>query len=140
MELGAVYAVKGHHWERNGCSMDMTAALAALTALSHPTRLQAFRLLVSEGPNGLTAGALAELLDVTPPTLSFHLKELDRAGLLRSWRRQRHIHYAVDIAGMRRFLTYLTEDCCQGHPEICGDLATESTFCTSGEDRDGSRS
>ena len=68
--------------------MEAKTALAALTALSHETLLTIFRSLMTEGPNGLSAGDLARQLDVIPPTLSFHLKELDRTGLLRSWRRQ----------------------------------------------------
>jgi DNA-binding transcriptional ArsR family regulator len=113
--------------------MKTKAVLAALTALSHETRLTIFRSLMTEGPNGLSAGDLARQLDVIPPTLSFHLKELDRAGLLRSWRRRRNVFYAVDIEGMRRLLTFLTQDCCHGHPEICGDLNIADVFCAKTE-------
>lgn len=103
--------------------MEEKSALAALAALAQETRLAIFRLLVQEGPSGLAAGGIAERLGVPASTLSFHLKELDRAGLLRSWRRQRQIFYAANYAGTRELLTFLTRDCCQGHPEICGDLA-----------------
>lgn len=103
--------------------MEEKAALSALSALAHETRLAVFRLLVTAGPNGLAAGEIAERLGVVASTLSFHLKELDRAGLLRSWRRQKQIFYAADYEGTRELLTFLTRDCCQGHPEICGDLA-----------------
>ncbi|MEQ8193654.1 MAG: metalloregulator ArsR/SmtB family transcription factor [Rhodospirillales bacterium] len=103
--------------------MDTNQATEALGALAHRTRLSAFRLLVRAGPNGLSAGAIAVKLEVSPPTLSHHLAHLDRARLLRSWRVQRQIFYAVDFEGMRRLLTFLTEDCCQGRPEMCGDLA-----------------
>ena len=102
--------------------MEEKNALAALAALSHETRLAVFRLLVTQGPTGLPAGEIADRLGVVASTLSFHLKELDRAGLLRSWRRQRQVFYAADYAGTRELLTFLTRDCCQGHPEICGDL------------------
>ena len=101
-------------------------AVAALGALAQETRLAIFRLLVRQGPSGLPAGAVAESLDVQPSTLSFHLAHLERAGLLRSWRVQRQIFYAVDFAGMRALLAFLSDDCCQGHPEICGGLATAS--------------
>jgi ArsR family transcriptional regulator, arsenate/arsenite/antimonite-responsive transcriptional repressor len=103
--------------------MEERTALAALAALAHETRLAVFRLLVTQGPNGLPAGEIAERVGVPASTLSFHLKELDRAGLLRSWRRQRQIFYAADIEGTRGLLTFLTRDCCQGRPEICGDLS-----------------
>ena len=52
--------------------------------------------------------------------MSFHLKELDRAGLLHATRDGRYVRYAVHVEGMRRLLAYLTEDCCQGRPELCG--------------------
>jgi DNA-binding transcriptional ArsR family regulator len=106
-----------------GCEdMEEKAALAALAALAHETRLAVFRLLVTAGPSGLPAGDIAERVGVVASTLSFHLKELDRAGLLRSWRRQRQVFYAADFEGTRGLLTFLTRDCCQGRPEICGDL------------------
>jgi DNA-binding transcriptional ArsR family regulator len=106
-----------------GCeAMEEKAALTRLAALAHETRLAVFRLLVTTGPSGLPAGEIAERLGVPQSTLSFHLKELDRAGLLRSWRRQKRIFYAADYDGTRELLTFLTRDCCQGHPEICGDL------------------
>ncbi|MEX2450463.1 MAG: metalloregulator ArsR/SmtB family transcription factor [Rhodospirillales bacterium] len=101
--------------------MEIQNATEALGALAQQTRLMVFRLLVRSGPNGLSAGSIAENLRVSPPTLSHHLAHLERAGLLRSWRVQRQIFYAVDFDGMRRLLTFLTEDCCQGRPEICGD-------------------
>jgi ArsR family transcriptional regulator, arsenate/arsenite/antimonite-responsive transcriptional repressor len=100
--------------------MEQAAAIDALSALAQDTRLSIFRLLVRQGPNGLAAGDIAERLGVTASTLSHHLAILERAGLLRSWRVQRQIFYATHYAGMRLLLDFLTEDCCQGHPEICG--------------------
>ena len=65
--------------------------------------------------------------------MSFHLKELDRAGLVTATRAGRYIRYAVRIEGMRQLLAYLTEDCCQGRPELCGDDHQEGreTCCPS---------
>jgi ArsR family transcriptional regulator, arsenate/arsenite/antimonite-responsive transcriptional repressor len=95
-------------------------ALNALAALSHGTRLEVFRLLMREGAIGLPAGQIAERLEVAPSTLSPHLAQLERAGLVTSARDERRIIYAVKIEGMRALLTYLTEECCGGHPDICG--------------------
>lgn len=100
--------------------MDADHAVSALAALAHEHRLQIFRLLVCEGPSGLTAGELAEAIGAGATAASFHLKELDRAGLIRATREGRYIRYAVDVEGMRQLLEYLTEDCCQGRPELCG--------------------
>ena len=102
--------------------MKLTIAVQSLAALAQETRLRIFRLLVRQGAEGLSAGLIAKRLKAPPATLSFHLKELEQAGLLRSWRVSRNVYYAADIEGMRRLLTFLTEDCCQGNPDICGPL------------------
>ncbi len=98
----------------------MNDAIAAFAALGQGTRLALFRRLMEQGPSGLPAGQLAEELRVPASTLSSHLAQLERAGLVRSWRRQRWIFYAVDINGTAGLVRFLTEDCCRGHPEICG--------------------
>jgi len=100
--------------------MEEKQALAALSALAQETRLAVFRLLVRRGPEGLPAGEVALLLGVAAPTLSFHLKELERAGLVTATRRQRQILYATDYPGTRSLLDFLMRDCCQGLPELCG--------------------
>jgi DNA-binding transcriptional ArsR family regulator len=108
--------------------MEEKKAIAALAALAQEHRLTVFRLLVQKGPRGLSAGDIADKVGVPPSTLSHHLAHLERAGLLRSWRVQRNIFYAVDVEGTRRLIAFLTEDCCQGHPEICG-YGSGGTFC-----------
>lgn len=100
--------------------MDEANAVTSLAALAHPQRLRIFRLLVVEGPNGLPATEIADAVDASPTAASFHLKELDRAGLIHGTRDGRYIRYAIHVEGMRQLLTYLTEDCCQGQPELCG--------------------
>ncbi len=100
--------------------MNENQAVTALAALAHPQRLAIFRLLVVEGPDGLPASEIAEAVKATPTGASFHLKELDRAGLIRGTRDGRFIRYAVHVEGMRKLLTYLTEDCCQDNPQLCG--------------------
>jgi DNA-binding transcriptional ArsR family regulator len=109
--------------------MEERAAVTALAALAQETRLRVFRILIEQGPSGLPAGAIAERLGVPPSTLSFHLAHLERAGLIRSTRLQRQVIYAADVEGTRRLLTFLTADCCQGHPEICGGLAALIDDC-----------
>jgi DNA-binding transcriptional ArsR family regulator len=99
--------------------MKSNEAIDALGALAQETRLAIFRLLVRQGPEGLPAGTIAERLEIPAPTMSFHLAYLSRAGLATSRREGRSIVYAADYRGMNALLTYLTEDCCQGHPEIC---------------------
>jgi len=97
-------------------------AVDALGALAHETRLAVFRMLVKAGPDGMIAGAIAEQQSVPPSTMSHHLATLERAGLVQSTRESRLIHYRADYPGMRRLLVFLLQDCCQGAPEMCGDL------------------
>lgn len=99
--------------------METSTAIQALTALAHEHRLAVFRLLVRCGPNGMAAGDIARALGLAPAALSFHLKELDRAGLVRPSRDGRFIRYAPEFAAMQALLRYLTEDCCDGHPDLC---------------------
>jgi len=100
--------------------MKTSKTLAAFAALAQETRLAVFRLLVKTGPEELSAGDIARRLDVHAATLSSHLAQLERADLLKSRRVHRHIYYGVDYEGARELIAFLTEDCCQGHPEICG--------------------
>lgn len=103
--------------------MEISAAATAFAALSQDTRLDLIRLLMAQGATGLPAGELAARLSVPPSTLSFHLAALERAGLTQSTRQGRQIVHAVHFAGLRRLLAFLTETCCGGQPELCGDLA-----------------
>lgn len=98
----------------NAAVAEEADALAALGALAQGQRLRAFRALVAAGPAGLTPGLLAEQLGLAPSALSFHLKELARAGLVSSEPRGRHLVYHADYRRMNRLLAYLTEHCCQG--------------------------
>lgn len=100
--------------------MEEADAIKAFAALAHEHRLAIFRLLVVEGSSGLAAGEIAKCVGIAAPSLSFHMKELERAGLVCSWRVGRYIRYSIDIEGMRQLLSFLTEECCQGRPELCG--------------------
>ena len=109
--------------------MNESKVVAALAALAHRHRLRIFRLLVECGPSGMPAGEIAERVGIGPTNTSFHLKELDRAGLLRATRDGRYVRYAVHVDGMRKLLSYLTEDCCQGRPELCGGVFVAAELC-----------
>jgi ArsR family transcriptional regulator len=100
--------------------MEEKAVIKALAALAQEHRLKVFRLLVRHAPEGLPAGQIAAQVGIPASTMSSHLAHLERAGLLRSWREQRRILYAVETEGIRQLVTFLTEDCCGGRPELCG--------------------
>jgi ArsR family transcriptional regulator len=100
--------------------MEEKRAIKAFAALAQEHRLRVFRLLVRHAPHGLPAGQIAAQVGVPASTMSTHLAQLERVGLLRSWREQRRILYAVDTEGIRQVVTFLTEECCAGRPELCG--------------------
>ena len=118
--------------------MNGDQAVSALSALAQGHRLKIFRLLVKEGPGGLPAGEIAERVGIAPSALSFHLTQLERCGLLGSGRVKRNIYYAIEVDGISQLLTFLTEDCCGGRPEICGSAAgLFATYDQGGESIDG---
>jgi ArsR family transcriptional regulator len=102
----------------------MTAdeTIAALAALAHAHRLAAFRLLVEAGPEGLSAGLVADKLGIPPSSLTFHLQQLFRAELITQRRLSRQLIYAANFETMNALLGYLTENCCGAGEE--GTCAT----------------
>ena len=114
--------------------MDTTNAVAALGALAHEHRLAVFRMLVERGPEGLSAGIIAERLGVPPSSLTFHLQQLHHAGLLTQRRLSRQLVYAADFAAMNGLVAYLTENCCgRGDgAETCTPLCNPATPAAAG--------
>lgn len=94
-------------------------AVKALSALAQESRLNAFRLLVTAGEEGMAAGEIAEQLEVPPATLSFHLKELAAAELINQVRDGRSIIYSLNVDSISSLMEFLMHDCCQGRPELC---------------------
>ncbi len=92
--------------------MESTQATTLLTALAQETRLAIFRLLVEYGEDGLAAGVIGEKLGLAPATLSFHLKELSHAGLIRGRQQGRFVYYSAQFEIMNALLCYLTQNCC----------------------------
>lgn len=99
--------------------MEKKDALTALSALAQETRLDIFRYLVERGLHGVPAGQIGEHFGLPLPTLSFHLKTLQQAGLVERRRESRSLIYSVAFSTMSDLMAYLTENCCAGHPEVC---------------------
>lgn len=91
----------------------------ALSALAQESRLAVFRLLVKRGPNGFTPSVIAEKLDIAAPTLSFHLKELQNAGLVTVGREGRFLFYSTRFDRMKGLVRFLTDECCSQADEAC---------------------
>lgn len=102
--------------------MKHESAINAFSALAQPTRLEAFRLLVGQEPDGLPAGEIARRLDVPHNTLSTHLAILARAGLISAERHSRSMIYRVELEAVRKLVLFLLKDCCNGQPELCAPL------------------
>lgn len=102
--------------------MELETAVQRLGALAQPRRLAVFRLLVKAGPDGLPAGEIARALGIAPNTLSAQLNLLSQAGLLLQRRDGRSLIYSAAFDTMAELLVFLTEDCCQGHVDVCTPL------------------
>lgn len=109
--------------------MKIDSALPALAALAHPTRLEAFRLLIRHEPEGLSTGALVDASGLTQSTFSTHLAVLAKAGLVKSEKQGRQQIQRADIDTLRELMLFLAKDCCQGRPELCEPLLAELTCC-----------
>jgi ArsR family transcriptional regulator, arsenate/arsenite/antimonite-responsive transcriptional repressor len=93
----------------------------ALAALAQESRLNIFRLLVKRGPQGFTPSVLAQKLGVAAPTLSFHLKELQNAGLIEVLRDGRFLFYSARFDRMNSLVEFLTDQCCSQADGACDE-------------------
>ncbi|MDZ7790922.1 MAG: helix-turn-helix domain-containing protein [Xanthomonadales bacterium] len=109
--------------------MENSSATKIFESLASGVRLDVFRLLVKQGPDGMVAGEIASTLDLPPTNLSFHLKSLAQAGMLTVSQEGRFQRYRANLPLVSDLITYLTEECCAGHPAQCADVRP-STFCT----------
>jgi protein-tyrosine-phosphatase/DNA-binding transcriptional ArsR family regulator len=103
--------------------MDEANAIDGLGSLAQPTRLTVFRKLLAAHPGTVPAGELARLCEVPHNTMSTHLGVLSRAGLVEVERDGRAMNYRADVNAFRGLLRFLTGDCCNGRPDLCGDVA-----------------
>jgi ArsR family transcriptional regulator len=99
--------------------MKAMEVVTALGALAQESRLAVFRLLVRRGPDGFTPSVIAQRLDIAGPTLSFHLKELQHAGLVSARREGRFLFYAARFDRIRNLVGFLTDECCSQADETC---------------------
>jgi len=105
-------------------------AIEGFGSLAQATRLAAVRHLLAVHPQSLPAGEIARLCEVPHNTMSTHLGILSRAGLISVEKDGRSMNYRADVDGFRDLLEFLSRDCCNGRPELCGDafdLPSEAT-------------
>jgi len=106
--------------------MDESQARNCFAALAQETRLAVVRLLVKAGEQGVAAGEIADEVGVSASNISFHLKELERSGLILQRREARSIIYAANYDVLRGLIAFLMDDCCGGRPEICAPALAPS--------------
>jgi ArsR family transcriptional regulator len=99
--------------------MKTPQVIGALSALAHEHRLAIYRLLVERGPEGLPAGTIGDRIGLVPSSLTFHLQNLQRAGLITQQRASRQLIYSADFDVMNGLVGYLTENCCNASGENC---------------------
>jgi len=109
--------------------MDKKLATTIFESLASGVRLDVFRLLVKNAPNGLVAGEISTLLALPPTNLSFHLKALTQAGLLNVTQEGRYQRYRANLPVMQELIVYLTAECCTGHTEQCFESNSASNCC-----------
>lgn len=120
--------------------MDKRQALVSFGALAQETRLRIIRILVVAGQEGMAAGAIADEVGVSATNVSFHLKELERAGLVSQHRAARLVIYSASYEALAGLVRYLIEDCCAGHPEICAPARETPSAVASTTDEGGDQS
>ena len=111
--------------------MKTKSVVAALAALAQDSRLAIFRALVQAGPGGMSAGKIGEATGIAPSSLSFHMKELAHANMVRSRQEGRFVIYAANFTTMNALLAFLTANCCGGNP--CSPVNTPA--CSTTEER-----
>lgn len=109
--------------------MDNRQALISFAALSQETRLAIVRALVVAGHDGLAAGVIAERMGVSPTNVSFHLKELERSGLINQRRESRSIIYNANYNALAGLVRFLMDDCCAGHPAVRENVERRGECC-----------
>jgi ArsR family transcriptional regulator len=102
--------------------MNTEIACSTFESLASATRLDAFRMLVRAGADGLVAGEISTALDLAPTNMSFHLKTLLHAGLVTVEQEGRFQRYRANLPLMFDLVGFLTEECCGGDLRQCEPL------------------
>ena len=107
--------------------MEKETATSIVESLSSGARLDIFRLLVKAAPDGLVAGELSTAIGMAPSNVSFHLKTLTHSKLVTAVQEGRFQRYRANLGLMQEVIAYMTEECCAGHPERCGETCNPRT-------------
>ncbi|MBR9838271.1 MAG: helix-turn-helix domain-containing protein [Rhodobacteraceae bacterium] len=100
--------------------------LEQLGTLSHPQRMDLFRLLMRRYPDAVPAGEIVGALGFKPSTASVYLAALREAGLITQTREGRSLLYRADVTAVQGLMGFLFSDCCRGRPDLCPPTAPAS--------------
>ena len=104
----------------NAYGYDVLPGISVNGKLEHGDRAvnrieaEVVRRIFEDYAQGISAGKIAEALDLANATLSFHLKTLTQAGLIEARQDGRFIHCSANFAAMNSLLGFLSENCCGG--------------------------
>lgn len=93
--------------------MKSDSELAVLfAALAHASRIAVLRNLLERGPRGRNFGELAKALEMSPSTLTHHLREMEHAGVLRREVMGRKTRLILELDVLDGAVTHLRHLCC----------------------------
>jgi ArsR family transcriptional regulator len=75
-------------------------------ALSDPVRR---KILVMLKEGKMSAGEIAEQFDMTPATISYHLSQLKKAGLLFETKYKNFIYYEINVSVFEELMLWFTQ-------------------------------
>jgi ArsR family transcriptional regulator len=81
---------------RSLADIDVNSAVSAAIALGHKLRMQILYKLAPFRERGLSAGSLSMELEIVPSSLSYHLQQMTRAGVLIARPDGRSMFYSVN--------------------------------------------
>lgn len=93
-------------------AVDATDLAIRLKALADPARLQLVSYLLDQPQLEACTCDLAPFLNLSEPTVSHHLKKLEKAGIVEKERRGMNVHYKVIPESIHAIARVLHIDCC----------------------------
>lgn len=92
--------------------IDSLAISETLSALAHPSRVDVFKYLLAHHPKGLTASQLSQGVNIPPSTLSHHLREMTKGGVIERVADGQSTVTFLDVRRLTQIMTVLTQLCC----------------------------
>lgn len=84
-----------------------------LKALADPARVKIMSLLFGADPGGVNSGELAQVLGLTESTVSHHMAQLRKAGMVESDRRGMNVYHRPHRDAVGALCAVLDPNCCR---------------------------